>query len=99
MATHITNADVAAYCRDQGWIIVGYDLALLATADDAVRVAVLCRDQRGHCLAVSAVVINDDPGIGIIDLHDASARFARLGTPPASAPGSPTDPITFTPRN
>jgi hypothetical protein len=82
MSAYITNADVAAYCRDQGWIVVGYDLALLATANDTVRVAVLCRDERGHCLAVSAVVIKEDPGIGIIDLHTAEARFARLGTPP-----------------
>jgi hypothetical protein len=27
MLTHINNADVAAYFRDQGWIVVGHDLA------------------------------------------------------------------------
>jgi hypothetical protein len=77
----ITEADVAAYCREQGWIIVGYDLALLSHADATVRVAVLARDQRGHCLAVSAIDIEHKPGIGIIDLHSAEARFARLAGP------------------
>ena len=39
-------------------------------------IAVLARDQGGNFLAVSPVDLDGKPGIGIIDLNTAEARFA-----------------------
>lgn len=77
----VSAAEVEAYCRGEGWSVVGYDLRLLLKPGETARVAVLAKDRRGHFLAISPLKLEGNIGLGIIDLDTAEARFARLGEP------------------
>ena len=77
----IVGPDIPAFCRERGWTLVGYDLALLAFDETTVRVAVLALDESGHFLALSAADTEGEQGIGIVDLQTAKARFVRFTEP------------------
>jgi hypothetical protein len=70
--------DAIRYCAEQHWIVVGHQFRLLVRPGETIMVAVLARDQRGHFLAVSPVDLDGKPGVGIIDLNTAEARFAQF---------------------
>jgi hypothetical protein len=69
--------DALLYCAEQRWVVVGHQLRLLVRPGETVMISVLARDHRGHFLAVSPLDLDGKPGIGIIDLNTAEARFAE----------------------
>jgi hypothetical protein len=73
----LTPYDALRYCSEQHWVVVGHQLKLLVRPGETVMIAVLARDRRGHFLAVSPLDLDGKPGIGIIDLNTAEARFAE----------------------
>ena len=77
MTSTLTPNDALQYCAAQHWVVVGHELRLLVRPGETVLVSVLARDHRGHFLAVSPLDLDGRPGIGIIDLNTAEARFAE----------------------
>jgi hypothetical protein len=77
VTTTLTPYEALRYCAEQHWVVVGHQLRLLVRPGETVMIAVLARDQRGHFLAVSPLDLDGKPGIGIIDLTTAEARFAE----------------------
>jgi hypothetical protein len=73
----LTPYDALRYCAEQHWVVIGHQLRLVVRPGETVMVAVLARDQRGHFLAVSPLDLAGKPGVGIIDLNTAEARFAE----------------------
>jgi hypothetical protein len=69
--------DALRYCAEQRWVVIGHQLKLLVRPGETVTIAVLARDHRGHFLAVSPLDLDGKPGVGIIDLNTAEARFAE----------------------
>lgn len=74
----LSPAIAVAYCQQEHLVLVGHNLELLIGPTETVVIAVLARDAKGHFLAISPVDIYGVPGVGNIDLNDASARFAKL---------------------
>ena len=77
MTSAFTPCEAIRYCAEQRWVVVGHELKLLVRPGETVMIAVLARDQRGHFLAVSPLDLDGKPGVGIIDLNTAEARFAE----------------------
>ncbi len=77
MTSTLTPYDALLYCAEQHWVVVGHQFKLLVRPGETVMVSVLARDHRGHFLAVSPLDLDGKPGIGIIDLNTAEARFAE----------------------
>jgi hypothetical protein len=82
----LTPYDALRYCAEQDWVVVGHQLRLLVRPGETVMIAVLARDQRGHFLAVSPLDLDGKPGVGIIDLNTAEARFAACAATQSRLP-------------
>lgn len=80
MTSTLTPYEALRYCAEQHWVVIGHQLKLLVRPGETVLIAVLARDHRGHFLAVSPLDLDGRPGIGIIDLNTAEARFAGSAT-------------------
>jgi hypothetical protein len=78
MTSTLATYDAIRYCAEQHWVVVGHEFRLLVRPGETIMIAVLARDQRGHFLAVSPVDLDGEPGVGIIDLNTAEARFANF---------------------